>query len=41
MYPLELVAPIAQDLTDFGFESLSTPAEVDAALESKDGTVLL
>ncbi len=41
MYPLELVAPIAQDLTDFGFESLSTPAEVDAVLDAKDGTVLL
>ena len=41
MYPLELVAPIAQDLTDFGFESLSSPAKVDEVLESKEGTILL
>lgn len=41
MYPLELVAPMAQDLTDFGFTSLQSPEEVDEVLTKKEGTVLL
>ncbi|MBK8701494.1 MAG: BrxA/BrxB family bacilliredoxin [Saprospiraceae bacterium] len=41
MYPLELTTPIAKDLTDFGFEGLSTPEEVAAALENQEGSVLL
>lgn len=41
MYPLELVTPMAKDLTDFGFEGLSTAEEVDTILGSKEGTVLL
>lgn len=41
MYPLELVAPMSKDLTDFGFQSLSTPQEVDQILDSNQGTVLL
>ena len=41
MYPLELVRPIAKDLTDFGFESLTTPEEVSEVLESTEGTVLM
>lgn len=41
MYPLELVKPMAQELTQFGFESLSSPEQVDQTLESSDGTVLL
>jgi putative YphP/YqiW family bacilliredoxin len=41
MYPLELVAPMAKDLTDFGFESLSTPEDVDNVLSSKEGSVLM
>lgn len=41
MYPLELVTPMAKDLTDFGFEGLSTPEEVDAILGQKEGSVLL
>lgn len=41
MYPLELVAPMARDLTDFGFESLSTAEQVDSVLGNKEGTVLL
>jgi len=41
MYPPELVAPMAKDLTDFGFEGLQTPDAVDKVLGSKEGTVLL
>ena len=41
MYPIELVAPMAKDLTDFGFESLKTPAEVKEVLEKPEGTVLV
>ena len=29
MYPAELTMPMAKDLTDFGFSSLSTPEEVE------------
>ena len=41
MYPLELVAPMTKDLTDFGFESLKTPADVDGVLGQNEGTVLM
>ena len=41
MYPLELVRPMAQELTEFGFEALGTPDKVDQVLDSKEGTVLL
>ena len=41
MYPIELVTPMAKDLTDFGFQGLSTPEEVDAALGNKEGTTLV
>lgn len=41
MYPLELVRPIAKDLTDFGFESLTTPEEVVKVLNNEEGTVLM
>ena len=41
MYPLELVAPMAKDLTDYGFESLSTPQDVVSTLEGQKGTLLL
>ena len=41
MYPLELVAPMARDLTDFGFEGLSTAEEVDTLLQTEKGTVLM
>lgn len=41
MYPAHLVAPMAKDLTDFGFESLSTVEAVDNVLSDKEGTVLL
>jgi len=32
---------MAQDLTDFGFEALSTPAEVEQVLENQEGTALV
>ena len=41
MYPVELTIPMARDLTDFGFESLSDESQVIQALEEKDGTLLL
>lgn len=41
MYPLELVAPMAQDLTDYGFTGLQTTAEVDEYVKGKEGTLLM
>lgn len=41
MYPPELVKPMAQELTEFGFEGLSSPDQVDALLNKEEGTVLL
>lgn len=41
MYPIDLVAPMAKDLTGFGFESLKTPEEVINTLENEKGTTLL
>lgn len=41
MYPIALTTPMSKDLTDFGFESLSTPAEVETALSTQEGTALL
>jgi len=41
MYPLELVAPMAKDLTDFGFVGLSSSEEVDQLLSKNEGTVLM
>lgn len=38
---MELTAPMAKDLTDFGFEGLTTPEAVTNALDSKEGTVLV
>ena len=32
---------MAQDLTNFGFESLTTPAEVDQIFENQQGTALV
>jgi len=40
MYPADLVLPMKAELTDKGFEDLTTPAQVDAALK-QDGTTLL
>ena len=41
MYPEYMVAPIREDLTSAGFEQLMTPEEVEQALSSKSGTVLV
>lgn len=41
MYPAELTAPMARDLTSFGFESLTTVEEVDNLMENQEGTTLL
>lgn len=41
MYPAELTAPMAKDLTDYGFESLKTPDQVTEVLEQNSGTTLV
>jgi len=41
MYPADLVAPMSKDLTDFGFDGLTTPEEVISTLDQKEGTLLL
>lgn len=41
MYPVELTVPMAKDLTDYGFESLTSPDEVVEALENQTGTALV
>ena len=41
MYPVELTIPMARDLTDHGFTSLTTSAAVNDALSNQDGTALL
>jgi len=40
MYPAEMVAPYAKDLTDYGFKGLTSAAEVDETV-NVDGTVLV
>ncbi len=41
MYPIDLVAPMAKDLTSFGFESLTSGDEVKQVLDNQEGTTLL
>ena len=41
MYPVELTIPMTRDLTEFGFESLSSPSDVVTAIEQSEGTLLL
>lgn len=41
MYPIALTTPMAQDLTDYGFESLQTPDAVEQVLENQEGTALV
>lgn len=41
MYPPHLVAPMSKELTDFGFEGLTTIEEVNTALDKQEGTTLL
>ena len=40
-YPEQLIAPMRQDLTDFGVKETRTPEEVDKALAPGTGTVLV
>ncbi len=41
MYPIALTSPMTKDLTDYGFEQLSTPDAVEQVLENQEGTALL
>ncbi len=41
MYPIELTGPMAAELNNIGFESLTTPDAVEAALDSQEGTTLV
>ncbi len=41
MYPIQLTTPMAQDLTNFGFEALHTPDDVEKIFENQQGTALL
>jgi len=41
MYPAPLVMPMKAELTNLGFIDLTTPAEVNTTLDSKEGTVLV
>jgi putative YphP/YqiW family bacilliredoxin len=41
MYPPHLLIPMRQDLTSVGFDELTTPEAVDAAVANTDGTMLV
>ena len=41
MYPVELVIPMAKELTDFGFESLSSSEAVVDTIENMKGTAMV
>ena len=41
MYPPELVAPLAKELTDFGFDELQSPEQVEKAITETPGTTLM
>ena len=41
MYPAELTAPMAKDLTDHGFQGLTTPEDVSQVLDQQEGTVMV
>jgi putative YphP/YqiW family bacilliredoxin len=41
MYPAELTAPMAKDLTENGFTGLITADQVDEVLGTQEGTVLV
>ena len=40
-YPEQIAAPYRKELTDNGFTQMLTPGDVDAALDRKDGKILL
>jgi putative YphP/YqiW family bacilliredoxin len=41
MYPAQLVLPMKDELTKVGFQDLTTPIEVDNALNTQTGTTLV
>ena len=41
MYPEEIVMPMKAELTDYGFEDLVSPDEVDNALKSEGTTLVM
>ena len=41
MYPAELVAPMKSDLTEVGFQQLTTAEDVTTALSNAEGTTFL
>jgi putative YphP/YqiW family bacilliredoxin len=41
MYPAELTAPMAQELINSGFESLTTAEQVSNTLDAQQGTILV
>lgn len=41
MYPVELTTPMAKDLTNFGFTSLTNTNEVNSVMENMEGTALV
>ncbi|MCC6723142.1 MAG: BrxA/BrxB family bacilliredoxin [Saprospiraceae bacterium] len=41
MYPIELTAPMAAELNNIGFESLTTSDSVDQVLDNREGTTLV
>ncbi len=41
MYPIQLTAPMAKELTDFGFEPLQNAESVAQVIENQEGTTLL
>ncbi len=41
MYPPQLTAPMKADLTDFGFEDITTAEQVDDLITKSEGTVFL
>ncbi|NRB63184.1 MAG: BrxA/BrxB family bacilliredoxin [Saprospiraceae bacterium] len=41
MYPAELTAPMAKDLTDHGFQGLTTAEDVSQVLDQQEGTVMV
>ena len=41
MYPAELVQPMKQDLTQVGFEQLTTSEAVDQSIQNNQGTLLV
>lgn len=41
MYPPELVQPMKEDLTNVGFEQLTTPDQVDETIKNSTGSLLV